>query len=638
METNQLRRKSNFSEVPGQTSRSFPKSDPADTSIHPHGNPILTGSTNERPSLVETRYPPPNASLQSEEQTSGERVHGNTFPISLQPPLVRSHTLGTLPFVEDSWPKTPNLLQAASPSEVSLGKENLRPRIPPSSSFHSFKVQNSSQDGRPIMIDSGGDHLTFTGHNDPQFLRKAKAKAANTGKLYGNSYQGVSAGKSSDVPRDGRGPTDKPPSIAAHHSEDSKSLAYLTKPGLPVEREPSSYDHPSDQVDSNNDPPSAFPSVDQVISQMTAAQINVTTPSGEKKTLDELSTRLEKIEAITWTLGNERRYAGMSQPRAGRRSDPKNIGLLRPVRFSDFDNHERLRLYQQSQWSIALTREATAQKAQLERLRSKNIHKDSPFPSRTTSLAAGIPVSTSAYNKRGYSFSSSDFSDTSSCRASNINTSNGPNDRDITSDDIFPLTPLPNPQTSSSTKYAGDPLVTEESQVGSPTPKPKPHSRSSSSPAFVDCDTPTKPNPLRVQFIVSSPKSVEQVLSDSSPEPVTEPKPTSYWLGRMVALEDRVRTAALYNECPRKFMHSQDERRYACYDYLRKKCVNQKASDNFAEFIVEWEAKVKVGDPETIERYLEQQLNIGDKTIISNGPKEKRSVFLFEKLLGRKKS
>ncbi|KAI4158547.1 MAG: hypothetical protein LQ342_007329 [Letrouitia transgressa] len=635
MEPGRLRRKSNFSEASGQITRTFPDSDPADTLFHLYGNPTFTVSAYQEPSLVETRYPPPHASLKSEEQASGEQVHGNTRLTSLQSPLVRSHTLGTLPFVEDSWPTTPNPLRAASPSEAGLGQKHLRPPMPPSSSFHSFNVQNSSQEGRPAKVDSEESHSTFTGRNDPQSLRKAKAKAAKPGKVRGNNYQGVSADRSSEIPRDSRVPTGKPSSIAAPYSDSSESLAKLE---LPVETKPSSYDHLSDQLDPNNNPPSAFPSVDQVISQMTAAHINVTTPSGESKTLDELSTRLEKIEAITWTLGNERRYAGMSQPRVGRRGDPKNIGLLRPVKFSDFDNHERLRLYQQSQWSIALTREATALKAQLDQHRSKNIHVDSLFPSRTTSLAAGMPVLTSGYDKRGYSFSSSDFSDTSSCSVSNTNSSNGPNSRDTISEGINPLTPPPKPRTNSNTKHNDDPPVTEETQVDSPTPKPKPRSRSSSSPALFDCDTPTKSDPLRVQFVVSSPKSVEQVLSNTSPEPVNEPKPTSYWLGRMVALEDRVRTAALHGECPRKFMHNQDERRYACYDYLRKKCVNQKTSDNFAEFVVEWEAKVKVGDPETCEQKPEQQLNDAPKTFVSNGPKEKRSVFLFEKLLGRKKS
>ncbi|KAL9039009.1 MAG: hypothetical protein Q9214_005051, partial [Letrouitia sp. 1 TL-2023] len=484
MQPGHLRRKSNFSQASGQIGRNFPDSDPADTFSRPHDNPIFTAPAYQRPSLAGTRYPPPpHASLKPEERTAGDQAHGDTFSTSLQPPLVRSHTLGTLPFVEDSWPTTPNPPRAASPSEVGLGQEHLHSQMPPSSSSHSFKVQGSSQGGHPIKVDSEEDHSAFTGRNDHQFLCKAKAKAANTRKVKGNSYQGVSADISSDITRDGRGPTGKPSSIAPHHGESSESLAHLSKPELPVERKPSSYDYPSDQLDSNNNPPSAFPSVDQVISQMTAAHINVITPSGERKTLDELSTRLEKIEAITWTLGNERRYAGMSQPRAGRRGDPKNIGLLRPVRFSDFDNHERLRLYQQSQWSIALTREATALKAQLDDRRSKNIHEDTPFPSRTTSLAAGNPVSTSSYDKRGYSFSSSDFSDTSSCRVSDINTSIGPSNRGAINEGINPLTPPPKPQTNSSTKYVDDPLVTEEFQVDTPTPKPKPRSRSSSSPA-----------------------------------------------------------------------------------------------------------------------------------------------------------
>lgn len=636
MEPGHLRRKSNFFKASGQISRSFPNTSPADNLCHPHDNPPVPAY--ERPSLIETKHPLPNVSLKPEQRTSGEQVQRNASLTALQPPLVRSHTLGTLPFVEDSWPSTFNPQRAASPSKVGMGQEHLRPQMPPSSSFHSFKFQNSSQDGRPTKVDLEEGHSTFTGRNDPHFLRKAKAKAANPGKARGSSSQSVSADKSSDIPHDSRVTTGKPSSITVYHSDGSGSLPRLPKSELPVETKPSIRDHISDQLDPNNDPPSAFPSVDQVISQMTAAHINVTTPSGESKTLDELSTRLEKIEAITWTLGNQRRYAGMSQPLVGRRGDPKNIGLLRPVRFSDFDNHERLRLYQQSQWSIALTREATALKAQLDQNRSKNIHEDSPFPSRTTSLAAGIPISASGYDKRGYSFSSSDFSDSSSWGLSNYYTSDGSNERNISSEDINPLTPPPKPQNYSNKIYADDPLVTEEFEVGTPTPKPKPRSHSSSSPALFDFDTPMESDPLRVQFVVSSPKSVEQVLSNISPEPVTEPKPTSYWLGRMVALEDRVRTAALHGECPKKFMHNQDERRYACYDFLRKKCVNQKTSDNFGEFVVEWEAKVKVGDSKLRKAKSEQQLNRRAKTLISNGPKEKRSVFLFEKLLGRKKS
>ncbi|KAL8744399.1 MAG: hypothetical protein Q9190_003353 [Brigantiaea leucoxantha] len=641
------------------------------------GSPISIPSHNRRLSFFKRNanasscYSPPR--IHHRQYSDVEGLHSNSMA-SFRLPLIRSHTLGILPFDEESWPDTLNRTQTAShhDNDASDFKKPVLPcKSPTRPAMGAFSSSYSSNSQSLSSLARG--NKTKTGHATSAFAPGGRSVSPSDFDLKlpaateepGEEDQTTPRGLLAPV----RGNEGFPFKMLSNerkcvtessvletlqsktkemksHALNSKALVALAIDG---ERTPGEQRHQQPGLPT----PSLFPSVDEVISQMTAANLDVVTPSGSRKTLDSFSTRQEKIEAITWSLANDRRYAGMSPPRAGPQLDPQNIGLLRPVRLSDFDDFERLRLYQQSQWNIALARELEGLKAQADQPVQRNL-----FPVRTSSLPSPGTATQVEDNPNDY-FDASAYNGYSGVSTPSFASTDGKDEKETRPEHTIHVKSDPICQTTPSHNLIDALRMNDKAglHIETPTPKNKTYNRSSSSRILPNSNPPTNPKSFPF-YSNTTTLSTHHEITKGTTQLIHTPQLTSYWLGRTIAIEDRLRTAALNgDDSERKWLNNPSERRYASYDILRKFIANDKTADSFEEFVEEWEAKHHNEGrrpPELEERrwLLGRKVDDGARKSSSGydydggeggveggggGAKEKKGGFSLEKLIGRRR-